>query len=111
MTGTQRIGWDPLRRQFRSWMFDSEGGFAEGLWSRDGDRWIVKAQGVTRDGQAASGTQIITFLNKDSSTWTSVDRTLDGEAIPAIDEFRLVRRPPRPASSKPSRDGEEGGPR
>ena len=32
MTGTQRIGWDPLRKVIRSWVFDSEGGFAEGTW-------------------------------------------------------------------------------
>src|SRR5262249_23951699 len=30
MTGTQRIGWDPLAKRFRSWEFDSEGGFGEG---------------------------------------------------------------------------------
>ena len=35
MTGSQRIGWDPLKKTIRSWVFDSEGGFAEGLWSRE----------------------------------------------------------------------------
>ena len=30
MTVSQRIGWDPLARQIRSWEFDSEGGFGEG---------------------------------------------------------------------------------
>ena len=40
--GTQRIGWDPVAGQFRSWDFDSQGGYSEGLWSRDGDRWIIK---------------------------------------------------------------------
>jgi len=39
MTGSQRIGWDPLRKQIRSWVFDSQGGFAEGLWAREGNRW------------------------------------------------------------------------
>src|SRR5207253_5440776 len=41
MTVSQRIGWDPLARQIRSWEFDSEGGFGEGRWSRDGERWVV----------------------------------------------------------------------
>src|SRR5262249_53712459 len=36
MTVSQRIGWDPLARRIRSWEFDSEGGFGEGTWSRDG---------------------------------------------------------------------------
>lgn len=43
MKGVQRIGWDPPSRQIRSWVFDSAGGFAEGLWSRVGDYWVVKA--------------------------------------------------------------------
>ena len=25
LSGTQRIGWDPLKRQFKTWIFDSEG--------------------------------------------------------------------------------------
>lgn len=110
MTGTQRIGWDPLRRQFRSWMFDSDGGFAEGSWSGEGDRWVVKSIGVTSGGLAASGTQIVTRLNKDTSTWTSTHRALDGQTIEDIDEFRLVRQPPRPGSGKTTRDG-QGTPR
>ena len=63
------------------------------------------------DGQPASATQIITYVNKDTSLWTSVHRTIDGEAIPDIDEFRLVRRPPRPGSAgsnQPSPDGKGG---
>ena len=33
ISGTQRIGWDPQKKQIRSWVFDSEGGFAEGFTS------------------------------------------------------------------------------
>ena len=57
MTGSQRIGWDPLAKKIRSWVFDSEGGFGEGIWTREGNRWIVKRTGVTRDGKIASGDQ------------------------------------------------------
>ncbi|MGZ3489475.1 MAG: YybH family protein, partial [Isosphaeraceae bacterium] len=35
LRGTQRIGWDAQRKQFRMWVFDDRGGFAEGLLSRD----------------------------------------------------------------------------
>ena len=37
MSGTQRIGWDPVMKKLRSWAFDSEGGFMEGSWSREGN--------------------------------------------------------------------------
>ena len=60
MSVTQRIGWDPLARQFRSWEFDSEGGFGEGRWSRDGERWVVKHTGVRPEGTTASATNIMT---------------------------------------------------
>ncbi|MBX6315441.1 MAG: SgcJ/EcaC family oxidoreductase [Isosphaeraceae bacterium] len=96
LTGSQRIGWDPLTKQIRSWVFDSEGAYSEGLWSRDGNRWLVKATGVLRDGQTASATHVITFVNKDTSTWQSIDRTIGGAVLPGIDEFTLVRKPPAP---------------
>ncbi len=42
---TEIIGWDPDRRQLRSWVFTSDGGFAEGSWSHDGDTWTVRLDG------------------------------------------------------------------
>jgi uncharacterized protein (TIGR02246 family) len=94
MNGTQRIGWDPVRRQFKTWIFDSEGGFGEGYWTRNGDRWVIKAEGVRQDGQPASATNIITRLGKDRASWQSVDRTIGGVAVPGVDEFTIVRVPP-----------------
>jgi uncharacterized protein (TIGR02246 family) len=94
LSGTQRIGWDPARRQFKTWIFDTEGGFGEGYWTRNGDRWMIKAEGVRQDGQHASATNIITRLGKDRASWQSVDRTLGDAALPGIDEFIIVRKPP-----------------
>ncbi len=94
LSGTQRIGWDPTRLQFKTWIFDSEGGFGEGYWARDGDRWVIKAEGVRQDGQHASATNIITRLGKERASWQSVDRTIGGLAVPGVDEFVIVRKPP-----------------
>jgi uncharacterized protein (TIGR02246 family) len=94
MTGSQRIGWDPVKRQFKSWVFDSEGGFVEAYWTRDGNQWVVKAEGVQQNGEPASATNIITRLDKDRVSWQSAHRTLGGAAVPGIDEFILVRKPP-----------------
>jgi uncharacterized protein (TIGR02246 family) len=96
MTGQQRIGWDPLTRQFKSWQFDSEGGFGEGEFSHDGDVWLIKARGVRSDGRPASVTHVITRVNKDMMRWRSVHRTVVGNAAPDVDEFVLVRKPPKP---------------
>jgi uncharacterized protein (TIGR02246 family) len=97
LSGTQRIGWDPTRRQFKTWVFDSEGGFGEGYWTRNGNQWVIKAEGTRQDGQHASATNIITQLGKDRASWQSVDRTVGGEALPGINEFTIVRKPPEVA--------------
>lgn len=94
LSGTQRIGWDPVRGQFKTWIFDTEGGFGEGYWTRNGDEWVIKAEGVQQDGRHASVTNILKRLGKDRASWQSVDRTLGGVSVPGIDEFTLVRKPP-----------------
>ena len=96
MTGTQRIGWDPLAKTIRSWVFDSEGGFGEGTWTREGNRWIVKRTGVTRDGKTASSTNIITQVSHDRMTWQSRDRVVGGEKTPDLEEIPITRKPPLP---------------
>jgi len=96
LTGTQRIGWDPLTKQIKSWVFDSRGGYGEGLWMRSGKQWVIKATGVRPDGRTATATQVLTFVDKDTMRWKSIDRTLGEEIVPEIDEIAIVRRPPQP---------------
>ncbi|MEN6458970.1 MAG: SgcJ/EcaC family oxidoreductase [Thermoguttaceae bacterium] len=96
MTGTERIAWDPLKKTIRSWIFDSEGGFGEGIWSRQGNVWTVKIAGVTRNGKTASGTRIITPLAKDRLTVQTVERVVDNEKMPDGEKILIVRRPPAP---------------
>ncbi|MEN6449625.1 MAG: SgcJ/EcaC family oxidoreductase [Thermoguttaceae bacterium] len=96
MTGSQRIGWDPRDKTIRSWVFDSEGGFAEGVWTREGDTWLAKLAGVTRDGKRASGTRKMTMVSRDRFIVQSVDRTVGDEKRPDGDKIIIVRRPPEP---------------
>ena len=92
LSGTQVIGWDPSAGSVRSWLFDSDGGFAEAVWTRDGDRWIIKAAGVMQDGAKASSVNIITMADDDSFTWQSIGREVGGELLPNIDEIIIVRK-------------------
>jgi uncharacterized protein (TIGR02246 family) len=94
LSGTQRIGWDPLKRQFKTWIFDSEGGHSEGFYTRNGDQWVVKTEGVGSDGLHVSATNIITRLGKDRMSWQSTENTVGASAVPGIDEFIVVRKPP-----------------
>jgi uncharacterized protein (TIGR02246 family) len=96
LSGTQRIGWDPLTKQIKSWVFDSRGGYGDGLWTRSGNQWVIKASGVRPDGRTATATQVLTFVDKDTLRWKSIDRTLGDEIVPEIDEITMVRKPPQP---------------
>jgi uncharacterized protein (TIGR02246 family) len=96
LRGTQRIGWDAQRKQFRTWVFDDRGGFAEGLVSRDGERWITKASGVRSDGRSVSTTNAFTSVGKDRILWETLERSIGGEVLPGTDQFYLVRPAPPP---------------
>ena len=96
MSGTQRIGWDPLTGKLRAWIFDSEGGYSDGVWHRDDERWVLKSSGVTAEGQTASSTSIYTFVNDHTMTWQSVDHEIAGVQLPDSELVTIVRRAPMP---------------
>jgi uncharacterized protein (TIGR02246 family) len=92
---SQRIGWDPAAKHIRSWVFDSEGGFGESVWTRDGNAWLIKATGVRPDGDIASATDILVPVGKDAYVWRSRDR-IDGNDIEAPVVAKVIRKPPQP---------------
>ena len=101
-SGTVFIGWDPQTGQIKSWLFDSNGGHGQGLWTRTGEKeWVVKAQGVLRDGRPTSATQIHVVLNKDSAKASSIDRIIGGQIAPDIADVVMVRKPPQPGGAPP----------
>jgi uncharacterized protein (TIGR02246 family) len=105
-SGTQFIGWDPQSGQIKSWVFDSEGGHGEALWTHtEPNKWVLKAQGVLRDGRPSSATQIHTIINKDSVKSSSINRIIGGQAAPDIVDLVMVRRPPQPGAAAPSPSG------
>ena len=46
---TEIIGWDQDRGQIRSWLFTSDGRFAEGSWSREGNAWTLRLADAAGD--------------------------------------------------------------
>jgi uncharacterized protein (TIGR02246 family) len=96
LSGTQRIGFDPLTGKLRTWIFDSEGGYGEGLWHRNGDDWVLKLTGVTADGEPASSTSIYTLVNGHTMTWQSVGHEIAGVQIPDSEVVTVVRSAPKP---------------
>jgi len=91
MAGMQIIGWDPAAKQLRSWVFDSDGGFAEGRWVKKDNRWSITTTGTTPDGLRATSVNVITYVDDNRFKWQSVDRMVGGELLPNIDEVVVVR--------------------
>jgi len=105
MNGTQRIGWDGSLGKFKSWVFDSEGGHGEGIWTEIDDRWIVKATGVRPDGNAYSATHIYEPQGPEAYRFTVTDRIVGNETEPDLNETepdftaQVVRKPPEPETA------------
>lgn len=97
MDGSQRIGWDPVAKQVRSWVFDSEGGFAEGAWTNIGEEWLVKATGVRPDGTIASATNVYSPLDGKTIRWSTTQRVIGGELQPDVSVV-MVHEPPKAES-------------
>jgi uncharacterized protein (TIGR02246 family) len=89
--GTQWIGWDPLGKRFRSWTFDSMGGFGEGSWTKDGDKFVIKSNAVLQDGRKMAATNVVTRVDANTISWQGKDRTLDGKPIPDMKEVKMKR--------------------
>jgi uncharacterized protein (TIGR02246 family) len=88
---TQRIGWDPVNNKVRSWVFDSTGGFGEGNWQRDGNKWVVGASGILADGGTGGATNIYQFKDENTFLYRSVDREVDGQPVADV-EVKFVRK-------------------
>jgi uncharacterized protein (TIGR02246 family) len=93
MSGMQLIGWDAAEKKIRSWVFDSEGGFTEATWTHKGDKWFIQNNGTLTDGRKATSLNILTYVDDDSFKWESVNREVDGELLPNVDEVLVVRAP------------------
>jgi uncharacterized protein (TIGR02246 family) len=93
ISGMQIVGWDPATKKIRSWVFDSDGGFGEGVWKKKGKSWHIQTTGILPDGNKTSQVNIIKQIDDSTCTWQSINREAGGELLPNIDEVVLVRQP------------------
>jgi uncharacterized protein (TIGR02246 family) len=91
MAGMQIVGWDPAAKQIRSWVFDSDGGFGEGVWTKKDKSWYIRATGTTPDGKKSTAMNVITHVDDQTFTWQSINREAGGELLPNVDEVVVVR--------------------
>lgn len=97
MSGTQRIGWDPIHKKLRSWTFDSEGGFFSGFWNKTADGWLMTSSGVNAAGETVTSTAIYRIIDSEMLIWQFENLIIGDEVIGAGQPITMVRRPPSPA--------------
>lgn len=91
LEGWQIIAWDAAREQIRSWLFDSGGAFAEGVWTSDGTGWLIRQAGTLPDGGRTSADNTLRRAGEDKFIWESTNRTLDGEPQPNLPKIEATR--------------------
>jgi uncharacterized protein (TIGR02246 family) len=89
--GFQMIGVDRSTGQVRSWTFDTQGAFGEATWTRDAKKWTQESAGVLEDGSVMAATNILTWIDNDTFTFQSVQRSVGGDEIPEIPPVRITR--------------------
>lgn len=91
MDATEVIGYDPVAGEVRSWVFDSEGGFGEGTWRHEANKWLVSFTATAPDGTTSTAQHVLTYVDDNKYTWESINRQSEGEALPNIDPIEVVR--------------------
>lgn len=90
--GQQIIAWDPENKQIRSWVFDSDGGFGEGKWSKTPEGWTVDMTYTLPDGRKATSDFLYSHITEGSYTWQSTNRQIEGELLPNIEPVTVMRK-------------------
>jgi uncharacterized protein (TIGR02246 family) len=86
-----RVGWDGHNRRIRSWVFDSQGGMAEGYWTKDGKRWLVGVSGILPDGGTGGSTNAYEFVDANTFVWRATEREVDEQPLADV-EVKFVRK-------------------
>jgi uncharacterized protein (TIGR02246 family) len=99
MDSVQRIGWDPLRNQVRSWLFDSDGGYGEGEWAALEDGYRIRSSAVAPDGSVGSANMEAKKISDSRFVLKGTNRIVAGE--PASDfEITVSKQPPQPRAAR-----------
>jgi uncharacterized protein (TIGR02246 family) len=96
---TQRIGFDPVTGQLRSWTFDDDGGFTEGRWAATDRGWVIRSEATMPDGTTGSALLTVTVKGPDRFVIRGAERIVAGVEEPNF-EVTITRKPPQPGPTK-----------
>ena len=73
-----------------------EGGFYSGLWTEDGNDWLLRSTGVTDDGDTVASTSVYTPIDSGMITWGYRSLIIGGEVRRDSETVTMVKMPPGP---------------
>lgn len=92
LSGKQIIGWDPVKKNIHSWIFDSDGGYGESVWSKDGNTWYASVTFTLPKGGRASALHVYKKIDDNTYIFASQNRDVDGKLLPNIGPFKVIRK-------------------
>jgi uncharacterized protein (TIGR02246 family) len=93
-SGTEIIAKDNAKGVIRSWLFQSDGAFGDGVWSRQGQKWSIDVHGVKADGSELAGTVVYIRIDPNTFIWQAVSLALDGEPVADTPPIKVARQQP-----------------
>ena len=90
-TGTELIAFDPASNSLHSYVTNSDGSHGEGVWTRNGDRWVVEQTATLANGETFSATETYRFVNDNAYVWQATNRKVAGQREPDTREVLVAR--------------------
>ncbi len=90
-TGMQMIGLDPGTGRLRTWIFEAEGGFGEGVAIQDGREWVFESATLLSTNDELQVTNVLVRIDGDTFTWQPLDLTLNGEQFGNLPPVKVTR--------------------
>jgi len=81
MLSSERIAWDPVAKQFRSWTFRGDGGFGQANWVARENGWLIRYTGSHGDGRAFSATLLLSLDGDKTLQLSAIERWAGEEKL------------------------------
>lgn len=91
VSAMQIIGLDPATGDLHIWIFEADGGFAQGFCTRDGDTWAFETKGVLADGGTLGAKNLLHRVNNDTITWQPVNLRYGQEQLSDLPPMKVIR--------------------
>jgi uncharacterized protein (TIGR02246 family) len=90
-SGTETIGRDNADGVIRTWLFQSDGGFADGVLAREDGKWTIDVHAARADGSKLAATIIYVPVDPHTFTWQAVNQVLDGVTAADTPPIKVTR--------------------